>query len=121
MYSDDHTIFFNVLFFLSKYRNKYIHIQTQKMVLQDLKEDKEWFIKACIQMKKQYDEQSRLVKQNLKIDQSLFVNHMVLRKQFVISYVQPFPGCSDQMVFTELAHFINPDQFRNGVLVISSE
>lgn len=91
------------------------------MVLQDLKADKEWFVKACIQMKKQYDEQSRLVKQNLKIDQPLFVNHMVLRKQFLISYVQPFPGCTDQIVFTELTHFINPDQFRNGVLIISSE
>ncbi|XP_066912758.1 uncharacterized protein [Clytia hemisphaerica] len=84
--------------------------------------DRDWLIKACALMKKRYEEQSKLVKQNkqnLIDNEAIFINHVVMKRRFVISYIQPFHGCVDEMVFEELSPFVNPNQFKNGVLVVS--
>ena len=94
-------------------------VETKELVA-----DRDWLIKACALMKKLYDEQSKLVKQNkqnLINNEPIFIYHVVMKKRFVISYIQPFHGCVDEMVFEELAPFMNPNQFKNGVLVVSSK
>jgi len=93
------------------------------MVIQnnELKEDRDWLMKACVRMKKRFDEQSKIVKQNLAHEEPIFMGHVVLKKSFVVSFIQPFRGCLGEVNFNELEHFVNPSYNKNGVLVISSK
>ena len=91
------------------------------MISKELTIDKDWLIKACGLMKKHYEEQLKLVRQNQKIiDDPIFTNHVVMKQRYVISYIQAFPGV-DQVVIKELSQFGNPTQFKNGILVLSSK
>ena len=91
---------------------------TQKV---EINEDKDWLIKACVHMKKKFIEQSKIIKQNLAHEEPIFMGHVVLKKHFVLSFIQPFQGCLGEVNFNELEHFVNPIHNQDGILVISSK
>lgn len=92
------------------------------MDISRLIEDAELILQIKKQVSKAYNENNKLQKQRGLVSTlvPVFVHHFVLKKQFIVSYVQAYDDAVNNVYIDGLDSMLHPKLFRNGAFIISS-
>jgi len=91
------------------------------MTIKDLKEDVKLLFDIEKQTKKMYNDANKLRKQAASMtgDSSVFTCSHTFRDGYLCTYIRAYDGAVEEMQFEEFKNLINPNVFKNGVLVMS--
>lgn len=91
------------------------------MDISRLIEDAELILQIKKQVSKAYNENNKLQKQRGLVSTlvPVFVHHFVLKKQFIVSYVQAYDDAVNNVYIDGLDSLLHPKLFRNGAFIIS--